>query len=289
MKISNSQIQTFQKCNKRFYFEHILKLKPKSYPEAMEKGLFGHEMMEAFFKRMMEGGSYEECVEAISPLLTEKVMFTDKVSVYRHVLAFGAWVFSQPWRPVQVEESCLVPVDSELIDELEFAFTIDIIFEWTMGPKKGRKFALDFKFTGQYWSERELAVAQQLPKYMIYTNKMGVHKISNIGLVMLNTRAAAGASGTGLFQLKWLQAPKIKLETIERENARLMDAVAFAKINWEPEDYLRTVDTFQCKMCIFADDLCPADLEGRETRRYIERNYELNTYFDDNYEKDPVE
>ena len=47
---------------------------------------------------------------------------------------------------------------------------------------------------------------------------------------------------------------------------------------------MRSSDSFTCKMCWFADDLCPTDLEGRSIDKYIKVNYEVNTYFDDLYE-----
>lgn len=281
MKISNTQIMDFQKCGKRFYFAHVLKLRPHELTAPMEKGLTGHNMMQLFFEKMIQGGSYEECVQAIEPMLTEDIIFTDRVSIYRHVLAFGAYVFAQPWRPVQVEEPQLATVDSDL----QFAFTPDLIMEWTKGPKKGRKFGIDFKFTGQYWNERELNMYQQGPKYVIYTNELGVHKLSNFALIELYTRAAKGAVGQGLFRVKWIKLDKAKLDNIKSENELLMHRVAQARLD-ENYQYLRTVDSHQCKMCWFGDDLCPADLEGRPTHRIIERSYIHNTYFEDNYEQE---
>lgn len=286
MKISNSQIASRQKCEKRFYFEHILKLRPLEYPEAMEKGIFGHDMMKAFFDKMLEGGTYEECVEAVSKLLTEDVIFSSQVSVYRHVLAFGAYVFAQPWRVISVEQSKLAPVRRESGDDLSFAFTPDLVLEWTKGPKEGSRFIIDFKFTGQYWNDREVNMYQQVPKYIVYTNELEGNNLIKYGaVVMLNTRASAAASGTGLFMVKWIPLNRTKLQTIKAENEALMEEIAIDKTFKKPEDYKRTVDAYQCKLCFFADDLCPADLEGRPTQRIIERSYKVNTYFDDNYEE----
>lgn len=309
MKISNSQIMAFQKCPKRFYFEHVLDLKPKEYPIPMMKGTHGHTMMEAFFTCMLHGpvidvvkigeeywptyrntpGTYEECVAAINPFLEDLLKndpnATEFMSVYRHVLAFGAFYFAKPWKPVEIENSLAYEVD----EDLEFVFTPDLISEWTMGPHKGKRFALDYKFTGQYWSKREVDMMQQLPKYALYYNLLNEQKVSQCGIVMLNTRAAAAATGTGLFKLEWVPLTKKKLETLRIENEKLMYQVAYAKSSFAPSDFVRTTDPHQCKLCVFADDLCPADLEGRDTKRMIERNYELNTYFKDNYETEPKE
>lgn len=272
MKISNSQIASFQKCQKRFYFEHVLKLRPLEYPEAMTRGLDGHLMMEAFFTALIEGKSYDECTEAVNSVLLG--MPPSSLSVYRHVLAFGAYFCSQPWKPILVEANHIADTATG-----EFAFTPDLAVEWTEGIKRGQQFLLDYKFTGQYWTDREVALSQQLPKYVIYLNKAG-YKINNAGLVMLNTRAAAGATGTNLFLIKWLPLNKQKLATIKADNEEMIRQTSSAKQFWTPEKFRRTVDQYACKMCVFGEDLCPADLEGRETKRIIERNYVVNDYFD---------
>jgi hypothetical protein len=296
MKISNSMMVSADKCEKRFEFEHVYQIRPKEFPEPMTRGLAGHDLMEAFFKAMMDGKDYDECVEATNVVLAEKMKETMTVSeIYRHVLAFGAYVFQQGWKPVLVEENKLYPLGISVyrgdeLEELEFAFTPDVIFEFTNGPRKGRRFIVDFKFTGQYWSDRELGVYQQLPKYVMYTNRMSDDRpIKHAAIVMLNTRAAKGATGGNLYLLKWIDLKQAKLDNIEHENIEKAMRVAQMRVEGEAgtREFLRTSDTYACKMCFFADDICPAQLSGRDITKMIERNYIHNTYFDDNYGEKP--
>lgn len=291
MKVSNSMMQSAQKCEKRFEFEHIYKIRPKNYPEAMERGIGGHVFMEEFFLAMQAGKTYEECVEAVNLVLPQFIGHPAQM-VYRHVLAYGAYAFQQEWKVVSVELSHLHPMGIMIErwgaeEELEFAFTADVIFEWTSGPRKGYKFMVDFKFTGQYWTDKELAVYQQLPKYVHYTNQMQLFDkaIKHAALVMLNTRASASATGGNLFLMKWLNVSKAKLEGVQRENEMLALQTATLRRDLESgqREALRSVDTYGCKMCFFAEDICPMQLEGRDIQKTIERNYIHNTYFDDNY------
>ena len=302
MKISNSMMVSADKCEKGIEFEHVYQIRPKEYPEAMTRGLAGHDLMEAFFKKMMEGVTYEECVDAVNVVLAEVMLETPTVTeIYRHVLAFGAYVFQQGWKPVSVEENRLYPMGLFVErngeqEELEFAFTPDVIFEFTNGPRKGRQFIVDFKFTGQYWSDRELNVYQQLPKYVLYTNAETMKNslltksttdrlIKHAALVMLNTRAARGTTGQNLFLVKWIDLKPAKLQGVEGENRTKALRVAQMRVEGEAgtREFLRTVDTYGCKMCFFAEDICPAQLAGRDITKMIERNYIHNTYFDDNY------
>lgn len=277
----------FQKCERRFYFAQILNLKPHTYPLPMEKGIFGHRCFEYAFKAMQQGLSYEECVAAIDPLLMANVDNIEYLKVYRHVIAFLAKAFQAEWVVVSVEENLLAPLNNGEAGQIEFAFTPDIVFQFTLGPHRGQYFMLDFKFVAQYWNDRQLAMLQQLPKYSINWKKLHPDMpIRQLGVAMMNTRASQTATGDQLFMIKWLPITKQGMQRIDFENTKMMQRVAWAKTNFRPDDYLRTVDSNQCKTCFFADDLCPADLNGRDTTKIIARDYEQNTYFADNYERE---
>ena len=280
-KVSNSQIMSLQTCERRFYYEHILKIKPREFPVNVRRGIFGHELAECFFKAMQAGLSYEECVDSMQLLIMDNLTDAELLKAYRLVCAFGAYAFQAGWKIIQVEENSLLEVEAN-----EFAYTPDLIIEWTKGPKRGNRGILDFKFTGQYWTDKEIRVYQQLPKYMIYHNKVNKTKVTNCALIMLNTRASADATGEKLFLIKWVPVGKAKLQEIERENEILIERVAHVKATYKPEDYMRTVSNFTCKFCFFSEDICPMELEGLDVSKVLKHNYEINTYFDDNYNKE---
>lgn len=267
-----------QQCEKRFYYEHIEIIRPNEYPENVDRGIFGHHLFEAFFKAMMEGKDYDDCVKAVDPVLLEGMSNPSLFKAYRLVIAFGAWVFTQPWKVVEVEVN-----HSYKVGDNTFAYTPDLVIEWTSGVKRGQRALIDFKFTGQYWNEYELSLFQQLPKYMIYYNKENPeHKVSNCAVAMLNTRASESARGENLFLFKWLIINKKKLQEIERENEIMVNRVVHVKETYEPEDYMRTVSTFACKMCFFAK-ICSMELADQNTTNVRKKLFKHNTYFSDNY------
>jgi len=246
----------------------------------LDKGIFGHRLLEEFFKAKQQGYSYEECVGEVNKYLEDNLHNVEHFSIYRHVLAFGAYAFEMEWRVISVEESLTTPVATDD----EFAFTPDVVFQWTRGPRNGSYFMLDFKFTSQQWNDREIGMYQQLPKYMIHWNLIHPdQKIHNLGVVCLLTRAPNGATGVKLYSVKWLKITREKIQRIETENLMLIERVTRAIETWGAQDFLRSSDSYACKTCWFADDICPADLEGKDISKYIAVNYEINTYFQDNY------
>lgn len=270
MRVSHSQMSTFQKCEMRFYFEYILKITPVAKPEALQRGIDGHMMMEVALKAKAEGKTYEEAIAAIEPLLLE-LMKDDSpaLHVYRHVLAFLDEVYREEWEPVFVEEDFMF----ELEPELWFLIKPDVIFRWTKGPRKGQLFMLDFKFTGQYWTELQLAVDKQLVKYAHYVSLIIGEKIRHIGLVMLNTRAKTGATGKNLYLMKWLPNSPKKMLRVANDTITLANRVQDAKENWVMEEYTYSNDTFGCKMCPFGEDICPMSMMGQPIERTVAALY----------------
>lgn len=282
MIISNSDIASFQKCERRWYYERYLGIRPKEYPEPMEVGSFGHLLMEDIFTEVLNGADYDKAIKAANPRL--KDLLTDpsesslaKSKVYKNVLAFVAYYFEQPWKVVGIEEKSTHPVSLGL----EFGYTPDLRLEWTMGPKRGQQFILDYKFTGQYWNDREINLFQQVPKYIAYKNKIDGLNIRDGAVVLLNTRATSSDTGNKLFLVKWVPLNKVKLETIMRENEIMMERIK-PYYTATPEHVrnmvVRTVNTQVCKLCFFADDLCPMEFEGKDVTRVMAYNYEKNEY-----------
>jgi hypothetical protein len=284
MIVSHSNMKSHQKCEVKFYFDVKLSLRPKAWPEPVEKGLFGHDLMEEFFKARLQGMSYDEAASHVTKYLGDRItadstnlVLLDSSRVLKHVLAFGAYVDNQPWRILDVESNSNWPID----DDAEFGFTPDLILEWTSGPQRGLPFVLDYKFTGQYWNERQINTVQQMIKYLIYYNKIHGTKMRHAGIVMLNTRADSNAKGNQLFLLKWLPVTKEKLQNIERENEILVKRLE-PFFHMTPDEYkaqaVRTTDELACKTCWYADDICPMDLNGQDITKTVKANYIKNDY-----------
>ena len=289
MKISHSDIKSLNKCEFRWYYERHLNLIPVAgLPLPMEVGTFGHSLMEESFKVLQAGGTFEEATAAAGALLqgvTEPAM----MKVFRNVLAFVAYFQEQPWRVHQIEDK-----GSYVFAEgKEFGFTPDLVVEILDGPLKGQFIVVDYKFTGQYWVDREVNMHSQVPKYMLYKKMRDGLDIKRGLIVMLNTRAKADTTGTDLFLLKWITPSTRRLENLHRENENMIDRILMLKKYAEKygDEELRLIlthtgDEKQCKMCHFADDICPMQFDGKDITRVIKRNYKQNDTYGYNGEMD---
>lgn len=281
-----------------FYYAVVKGLRPRVLPDFLKRGSFGHECMEVGFQCIMDGGSVEEASQLIAVGPLQKLMESgdpdapEMMKVYRHVITFIAWSQSEEvgWKPVALEDVGMWNIsnqahttkDQVTESDLVFAYTPDLIIEFTKGLYKGQHAVLDYKFLGQYMRDTAINMAQQIPKYIIYRNATHTDfKIRRGAFVQLNTRATPDATGHKLFLVKWIEPNKHRLQRIKFENEEWVKHVADAKDSWEPEQYLRTVNKDQCDRCFFANDLCPAEFDGKSPdviEKIIQREYVNNEY-----------
>lgn len=299
--VSNSNIETFQKCERMFYYAVVKNLRPRELPYFIKRGSFGHDCMETGFQVIIDGGSVEDASKVIAEGPLQRLLESgdpdthQMMGVYRHVITFIQFTQSDEvvWRPVALEDRGMwnlnrgmdmtkeelkaTPFDEDLV----FGYTPDLVVEFTKGAYKGQHAVLDYKFLAQYMSEIAVNMAQQIPKYMIYRNKTKTDfKIRRGAFVQLNTRATPGDSGHKLFLIKWIEPNRARLARIEYENEELIKRVAEAR-NYPPEKFLRTVNKDVCDRCFFAKELCPAEFDGKPPEvieKIIQREYVDNDY-----------
>ena len=272
--ISNSEITTFQRCPKRFYFERVHRYVPKDMPLPLRVGNFGHAMMEAGMHALIEKPEdFDHAKDAVNAVLATATD-VEEMKIYRHVLAAIAGYIQNGWRPVAIEEEIQVPIDEGLV----FGMKPDLVFEFTKGLSRGKQGIMDYKFTGQYWNDREVNMFIQGFKYAAYWNKVKGTDIRHIGICMLNTRAAQNATGTALWLVKWPNVTKQMLENIMAENEYMLRLIKPFYDDPDNSFFPRTTNKMECKLCPFADDACPMDLAGKPIDKILSRNYTHNTY-----------
>lgn len=289
--VSNSEIETYQKCERMFYYSRVLRLRPKALPVFIRRGSFGHDLMEHGFQALLDGGTVDDALQAAAVPLTQLMESDDKdkadlMGVYRHVTTFITWTQSEEvgWKVVALEDRGMwnISQNREMKDgdpetDLIFGYTPDIIIEFTHGQLRGQHAVLDYKFVGQYMTEETINMAQQIPKYIIYRNKTKTDfKIRRGAFVQLNTRATATDKGHKLFLVKWVTPSAKRLERIERENELLAQRVASA-YGGLSEQFLRTVNKDVCGRCFYYE-LCTNELDGKPIEKIMDREFKHNDY-----------
>lgn len=274
MIISNSNIDTYQSCEMRAFFSYKLALQPVESNVAISMGVLGHSLMELYFQAIIEGQTRSEA----TAIITEKAFtsLTNQFDVNKTLsLATNmiSWIEDHHWTPVAAEQTFKI----DLPNGHTFAMTVDGIFRRESGIKKGSLVLVDYKFTGQYWTDNEVNVAQQVTKYAAYLNKYKFYNIKDVAYMMANTRSNL-KDPDKMLKIKWAPYSEERANRIIEENEKLMDRYAQFYNNVTMKTALHAVKPYVCKICPFAKDICPMDLDGKSLDRTIEINYEPNEY-----------
>jgi hypothetical protein len=281
MIISNSDIGTFQTCQKKFFFAKTLGLQSAVLDEPLRMGLRGHKMLQKALENPADP------MEAMQKVALQAVQEQDPESarILRNDWAVYEWMKEQGYEPVEIEKARFVELTH--LYGITFAFTPDVILMGTRGPMKGKYFVVDFKHTGQYWPDHKIRMFLQVPKYIAYLREYWEEykNMRHGALIQINTRKDNRGEA---FKFKWL--PDLTPETFKRvryENEEAMKEVAqFALLPVADQDKLavRTVNNTSCQFCPFSKDICPMQLAGHDITKTMRTNYVQNTY---GYEESP--
>lgn len=288
--ISNSELDTEQKCDFRAYLSYGEEIRRKDLGEALNRGLFGHDIFEIYFKARLEGKSHEEANQEMYAFMIPKTLEIQNpniTNVHRQIQAAIEWFNDLGYVPVEVEEVKKYEIPGVFEHpiygkyRLVFCLTPDVILRGTKKDyDKDELIVTDYKFTGQFWNPEKIRLYQQIPKYIKFLNDFDNYGIKRGLLMQLNTRLNASDKAQ-LFVPKWISPTNVALDRFYQENLVLMKKFAERKLQslqeWK-DTATRTINTNDCAWCPFSADLCPQLLEGRNVETTLKAFYEHNDY-----------
>lgn len=272
-----------QECDLKFTFARTMELKKKELNQYIEKGNFGHAIMQVYFRARQEGLDHDSAKAVTLDFYigaSLDLKRPDITDVYSEVESFIDWFATQKIKVLHVEE----PMMYTLPNGIDFWFTADLIVEYLEGPLKGTAVVFDWKFTGQFWSKKSVTMVQQLPKYSHYVSQIKGYKVKKACLTQINTRSNRAATSDA-FRNSWVELSKEKLERLSLENERMAEEVREFK-SLSVEEQLatgnRAINPKTCGNCFYADDICPALLNGKGIKNILALNYVKTDYsYDD--------
>lgn len=283
--ISNSELDTDQKCNLRAYYAHGMEIRRKDLGEPLERGIYGHKLFEKYWLARLDGLVHTDALQRVFEFhIPESLRIARPAvtSVLAQVQAALDWFNSEGIVPVEVETVKKYPIEGLFIRgrQVVFCLTPDLVAMATKGQHKGQLIVVDYKFAGQYWSKKAIDNFQQIDKYTLFLNKFENYGVRRGLLLQVNTRSNASASAQ-VFLPKWLYPTKKKMDQIWHENLILLKRYGEKKA-LELEEWKsispRVLNPKTCDFCPFSEDLCPQEFEGRPVATTLKAHYRKNDY-----------
>lgn len=267
VRISNSQVNNYMECQKKFELAHIDKLMKLDGMVAIRRGQTGHQIMKAWGKAVMAGASETDALAAgINAGSEYNMQYAMEVFP---MIAY--WIKNEfpklGWKIVEVEKTYYVNVGvAEDGRPLVFPYTIDLLVE-----AEGRLVIVDWKFQADKFDEDMIVLHPQLKRYIVglRSQKINVHH----GIfVTFRTRANLKAGPEERTELQDDKPTVPQLKEAMSVQIEMMNRIASHK-----GPYLRVLNKNMCSYCPFKK-ICLVETMGEDSSLVRQFDYTRTDY-----------
>lgn len=280
----------YNTCKRQHYYRFGLGIEPTFWNlgMALQRGIIGHEALDAYYTLMKQGYSVDDCKEAAFDVLkqwTAKIVteapeqldlfkmiahLTELIEVYAEVYRV------EPFKVLETEGF----FKTSLNNEHHYGMRLDLLVEFTSGKYRGDFAVMDHKFLYNFKSDKELKMDGQLPKYVKTVRDNG-YTITKGIFNQIRWRSLKAATTEDIFKREILTSTVVETDRIWKEQTRASNEIAEYKampVKEFADKAVRNLSPFiTCKYCYFSD-ICKTELEGRDITPAISANFQPNTY-----------
>ena len=293
--ISHSEVESFLSCQMKHYYAFIdstfgplAGLEPKSFSDALFRGIQGHDALMVFYQAIKDGHSVDDAAEEsyqrlrVFSVRPEVLMNPAHLKITqdlqtrilpRYYAKEAVDLIRQGWKPIHVEETFRLRMEFEN-GTFVYPFKPDVI----MADQAGNLWVWDHKFVYNFYSPTEINLLPQIPKYIGalrastdlyikggYYNQLRHREVKDVDNHVKHVPVKPSDTRV---KNAFRQQYKIMVEIAERKTMGA-DAARDAAT--------RVLSTMVCKSCSFKD-LCVSDLNGENTELAKRVNFKANSY-----------
>lgn len=269
VNISNSEVASYLKCERRHFYGFRLGLVPKSMSRSLLRGTVGHEGLAEYYLSLQRGDAPEDApAKAIIKVRELAMQDLSNAETYSEVIdllnRYFQWCQTQDnFEVLDVERMYYMPI----MDGHHFSMRLDMLVRFTSGAFMGEVVLFDHKFVYDFWPENAMTINAQIPKYL------GALKFNNVPvrraiINQIRTRVNKGPmADSEKFRRSQMNVGMNEIKNLIREQIIASERILALNALSEDEHsarVLRAMDRFTCENCPFLA-LCKADLNGEDT------------------------
>lgn len=275
--ISNSEVSDFLLCQRKHYYAHLRKLKRKGQSDALTRGIVGHEALASYYEALMDGLSHEAAEDAARRTLMGYLSSPDSLVgqeiVYdldRILRRYFEFARSDNWTILAVEKQYGIPINNDF----EYTMRLDVL-----ALIDGEPVLVDHKFKYNFFTQAELDMNAQVPKY-IGTLKYNGIPVERGMLNQIRYRVSKDQSDENMFKRTFVKPHPVEIKNTLREQIIVSESIIERRAMTQDEQSeaaLRVMSPMICKNCPFID-LCKSELMGGDIALTIRSEFEVNDY-----------
>lgn len=276
IKVSGSQIDTYNRCGKLHEYTYTMSLEPAIgfVNLARYRGNKGHESLAVYYQALLEGEPRDVARKlALDYLRSEAkkvdqsiINYFDLIKVILGLIPMLERYFDhyveEPFKIISVEREFSVDFD----DTVEYLMITDLLVEWTKGEWRGEPVIIDHKFVHDFKSEGQLKMDGQQPKYVKAVRENG-YRAKRAVFNQIRTRDIKNPRHQDLFRRSPLKQTLPEINAVWEEHKETALEIAY-----DPKKPRRIMQESICKYCVFKD-LCHLELTGIDSSNFIQSNF----------------
>lgn len=284
-RISNSEVATWNTCQRKYYYEFDLALEPKVTGGALGRGVLLHEVLADYYAGLKDGATHEVAMRAARGRLQqylandafgmETVMEVDR-------LLQGYWANYQgdpDWEILEVEKGFDLP----LTEDYEYSLRLDLLVR---SRSTSALILVDHKTAYDFWTEDDLDLNPQFPKYIGSLRANGIH-VDKAILNQIRTRKLKNPGPEDLFRRTVCKPSIAKVQNSLKEQVLASQEITnhrMLPLEVRANTSKRVLNKMVCRYCN-AKSLCMSEYDGGDITHMIANDFKPRTY---GY-NDPVE
>lgn len=290
MQISNSEVETEQACQWKHYMAFGLGLQKNPLSRPLRTGIFGHALLREYYDALKGGYSARDAISIAHAIAVDEKNRNDYGRDVCHDvgLLFLNYVihYADDVADFEIEEVEQTRVVN-LEDDLDFRFTPDLLVRLKtdihvtlvsgafMTFSSGSYLLFDHKFSSRPFTQAEMLMNAQLPKYIWGLRELGF----NVSGACFNQVNYTGNSREP-FQRSWVAPSEERIQGFMKQHLKAARRIA-ANRKLPVAEYRKVAEKsfnkLQCGHCAFRIP-CSIDINGGDISKILATDYVENTY-----------
>lgn len=281
--ISNSEVNTWLHCRRRYYYEYILDLEPKAFSDPLANGILVHSILESYYIAKQDELSEEDCREAaMTPLKyaanASGANLENIVKMRNLALAYFEKYAEEDERfeVMAVETEFSVPI-IEGENGFALAGTIDVVFS---DRETGDIIPVDHKSSYNFWTDDQASITGQFVKYVYALRAKGF----NVDRFMINQLRTREVKNGDLFRRMYVRPTEPRIRSVVAQHVNAGAEIMEFRKDPVKERTIPIYDKFGCSSCSFFQ-VCNSDAEGTSTDVLLATEFQTKQHYGYNKEK----
>lgn len=274
--VSHSEVDSYLRCELAHFYGYGMRLQRRKTSDAMHRGTLGHEVLEDYHEALVESDYDYEASAKVGRAKAIDLMATDPLAaeLLEPVLIplnyyFDEWMPAKQFKILHFEQDFLLEVTADL--------DTPIIPDLIVQDRWGRIGVMDSKFTYDFYTQQQLALMPQIPKYSAVLRATGT-PVAWGGYIFFRYRGRKDDTAADRFKFSELEMSDSRVRQTFTEQYVASERIQALKrlplSEWKGQ-VLRAFNEKVCQMCSFRS-LCDTELnDPSQAQSVLDMEYQV--------------